>query len=307
MTAEEMRNFFGGQGLRPELLAQAAAFREANPWQGKREVNTPRFPYFGTEILTAALTALLAGANLLLAGPKATGKNILAENLALLLGRPLWNVSFHIDVDASYLIGMDTFKGGEVCFRPGPVHECVTAGGICVLDEINMARNEALAVLHSLLDHRRQLEVPGYDRLNLHPATRFIATMNYGYSGTRELNEALLSRFVVIHMPVPGESELTSLLKYEFPDLRENAARTMVALFLDLRQKYEAREISGRALDLRGLLESLRLIKLGLTAGQAFSMGLTGKCFDLQERALAEDIIALRLPADWGREEIFAG
>lgn len=36
-------------------------------------------------------------------------------------------------------------------------------------------------------------------------------------------------------------------------------------------------------------------------------MGLTGKCFDLQERTLVEDIIALRLPADWGRDEIFAG
>lgn len=103
--------------------------------------------------------------------------------------------------------------------------------------------------------------------------------MNYGYSGTRELNEALLSRFVVIHMPVPGESELTSLLKYEFPDLRENAVRTMAALFLDLRQKYEAREISGRALDLRGLLEALRLIKLGPYGGAGFFYGAHGQMF----------------------------
>ena len=307
MTIEEMQAFFQEQGIRQELLAEAAAFRRANPWQGKRTINTPRYPYFGKEILEAALAALLAGANLLLTGPKATGKNILAENLALLLGRPIWNVSFHIDVDASYLIGMDTFKGGEVCFRPGPVHECVTAGGLCILDEINMARNEALAVLHSLLDHRRQVEVPGYERLALHPAARFIATMNYGYGGTRELNEALLSRFVVLHMPVPGEDELISLLQYEFPALRADMARTLAALFLDLRQKYEAREISGRALDLRGLLEALRLIRLGLTAGQALAMGLTGKCFDSQERGLVEDIIALRLPADWGREHFFVG
>ena len=302
-----MQAFFSKQGLRRELLSQAASFRQENPWQGKRAVNVPRYPYFGKEILEEALAALLAGANLLLTGPKATGKNILAENLALLLGRPIWNVSFHIDVDASYLIGMDTFKGGEVCFRPGPVHECVTAGGICVLDEINMARNEALAVLHSLLDHRRQLEVPGYERLQLHPATRFIATMNYGYGGTRELNEALLSRFVVLHMPVPSEAELMALLHYEFPDLREDAARTLAALFCDLRQKYEAREISGRSLDLRGLLEALRLIRLGLTAGQALGMGLVGKCFDAQERVLVEDLIALRLPKDWGRADFFMG
>lgn len=305
MTADEFQIF--GQGLSPELRQQAAAFRQQYPWQGVRAVTQPRFPYFGREILEAALMALLSGANLLLVGPKATGKNILAESLALLLGRPVWNVSFHIDVDASYLIGMDTFKQGEVCFRPGPVHECVQAGGICILDEINMARNEALAVLHALLDHRRQLEVPGYDRLSLHPATRFIATMNYGYGGTRELNEALLSRFVVLHMPVPGEDELLALLRYEFPDLREDAGKTMAAIFLDLRQKAAAKEISGRALDLRGLLEALRLIRRGLPAGRAMAMGLTDKCFDLQERALVEDLIALRLPQDWGREDFFRG
>jgi len=302
-----MQSFCRAQGLDQELLAQVERYRQTYPWQGTRAVDSPRYPYFGREILAAGLAALLAGANLLLVGPKATGKNVLAESLAQLLGRPSWNVSFHIDVDASYLIGMDTFRKGEVCFRPGPVHACVTAGGVCILDEINMARNEALAVLHSLLDHRRQLEVPGYDRLKLHPATRFIATMNYGYGGTRELNEALLSRFVVLHMPVPGEAELKELLHYEFPDIREEAAHTLAALFLDLRQKYEAKEISGRALDLRGLLEALRLIRLGLTAGQALAMGLTGKCFDAQERALVEDIIALRLPADWSRPQFFVG
>ena len=293
------------EGLRPDLLAAVKEFRENYPWQGVRQVTAPRYPYFGGKILEEALAALLAGANLLLVGPKAAGKNILAESLALLLGRPAWNVSFHIDVDASYLIGMDTFKGGEVQFRPGPVHECASQGGVCILDEINMARNEALAVLHSLLDHRRRLEVPGYEQLYLHPAARFIATMNYGYAGTRELNEALLSRFVVLHLPVPGEEELLGLLTYEFPDLRQETGRMLAELFIDIRKKYEEKEISGRALDLRGLLDALRLIRLGLTAGEALAMGLVNKCFDKQERAIVEDLLAMRLPADWKAADFF--
>ena len=293
------------EGLRPDLLAAVKGFREQYPWQGARQVTAPRYPYFGGKILAEALAALLAGANLLLVGPKAAGKNILAESLALLLGRPAWNVSFHIDVDASYLIGMDTFKGGEVQFRPGPVHECASQGGVCILDEINMARNEALAVLHSLLDHRRRLEVPGYEQLHLHPAARFIATMNYGYAGTRELNEALLSRFVVLHLPVPGEEELLGLLTYEFPDLRQETGRMLAELFIDIRKKYEEKEISGRALDLRGLLDALRLIRLGLTAGEALAMGLVNKCFDKQERAIVEDLLAMRLPADWKAADFF--
>ncbi len=32
--------------------------------------------------------------------------------------------------------------------------------------------------------------------------------MNYGYAGTRELNEALVSRFVVLDMPVISQENL---------------------------------------------------------------------------------------------------
>ena len=70
----------------------------------------PQIPYFGDEVLTMTIAALLQGENILLSGSKATGKNILAENLAYLFGRPLYNISFHVNTDASSLIGTDTFK-----------------------------------------------------------------------------------------------------------------------------------------------------------------------------------------------------
>ena len=53
-----------------------------------------------------------------------------------------------------------------------------------------MAKNDAVSVLHATLDYRRSIDVPGYDKIDLHPAARFIGTMNYGYAGTKELNEA---------------------------------------------------------------------------------------------------------------------
>ena len=85
-------------------------------------------------------------------------------------------------MDAASLIGMDTFVDGAVAFRPGPVYRCAQCGGFGVLDEINMAKNEALAVLHAVLDFRRAIDVPGYERIPLAEETRFIATMNYGYA-----------------------------------------------------------------------------------------------------------------------------
>ena len=45
-------------------------------------IPAPAFVYYGREVWEQALAALLCGENLLLAGGKATGKNVLAENLA---------------------------------------------------------------------------------------------------------------------------------------------------------------------------------------------------------------------------------
>ena len=52
------------------------------PEQAAGRVVKPAIPFYGKGILEMAIAALLKGENLLLAGPKATGKNILAENLA---------------------------------------------------------------------------------------------------------------------------------------------------------------------------------------------------------------------------------
>ena len=185
-----MLDFLQKEKIDPALLAGIRAFREKYPVSEAltARVPKPRYHYYGKEVWQAAIAALLCGENLLLAGSKATGKNVLAENLAMAFYRPAWDVSFHVNMDAASLIGMDTFVNGQVQFRPGPVYLSAQNGGFAVLDEINMAKNEALAVLHATLDFRRAIDVPGYQRIEVHPAARFIGTMNYGYAGTRELN-----------------------------------------------------------------------------------------------------------------------
>lgn len=182
---------------------------------------------------------------------------------------------------------------------------CARYCGFGVLDEINMAKNEALAVLHATLDFRRSIDVPGYDRLDVDPAARFIGTMNYGYAGTRELNEALTSRFAVIQVPAIDGSNLERLLTEEFPTLEKKYREQFVQLFLDLQKKCENAEISSRALDLRGMLDALRLIQKGLSAGTALDMGITNKAFDSYEQGLIRDVIAARIPAKLDRARLF--
>lgn len=105
-------------------------------------IPNPKFLYMGNTILEEAIAAILAGKNILLVGDKSTGKNVLTENLAYLFARPMWNISFHVSVDASSLIGDDTLKSGDVTFREGPISLASRYGGFAVLDEINMAKTK---------------------------------------------------------------------------------------------------------------------------------------------------------------------
>ena len=152
-----------------------------------------------------------------------------------------------------------------------------------------MAKSEAMAVLHATLDFRRTIDVPGYDRLSLHPATRFIATMNYGYAGTKELNEALVSRFAVIRMPMISKESLVKLIKEHYPAIREEGANELAEVFLELHAKCKNGEISSK----------------GLNVYTALDMGITNKSFDEYEQTLIRDTIRARISRKMSGEQLF--
>ncbi len=302
-----MDNYLQKLNINENLKKEINSYRESYPVSKELLYRIPKPDnlYYGDEIWNQAVTALLCGENILLVGHKATGKNIFAENLAAAFGRPKWDISFHVNMDAASLIGMDTFRNGEVTFRPGPVYSAAKSGGFAILDEINMAKSEAMAVLHATLDFRRTIDVPGYDRIDLHPATRFIATMNYGYSGTKELNEALVSRFAVIKMPMISKDNLIKLIQDKFETISEQAAEEFANVFLDLQKKCENSEISSKALDIRGLLDSIALMEKGLEVHTALNMGITNKSFDMYEQTLIKDTIGARISKKIKTEDLF--
>ena len=249
------------EGVDAALLDEVRRFREQHPLtpEAQARVPVPRYLYSGREVWESAAAALLCGQHLLLAGPKATGKNVLAEDLAALFGRPVWDVSMYVNVDAAALIGADTLKDGQVVFREGPVCACARLGGFGVLDEVNMAKNEAL-----------------------------------------------VSRFVVVDMPVISDENLQKLLRRSFPALKPEWARQLTELFTDLRTKCGSGEISTKALDLRGLLAALHLIEKGIPSGRALEMGIINKAFEPFERQLVADAVWARLPRDATRDKLFA-
>ena len=147
--------------------------------------------------------------------------------------------------------------------------------------------------------------MPGYDKIELHPAVRFIGTMNYGYAGTKELNEALVSRFLVIDMPPLEEETLMMILKENFPDAKEEGLKHFAGLFLDLQLKAQNSEISTKPMDLRGMIGALKTIRAGISPRKAVTMGITNKSFDIFEKEIIGDIVMTRIPEDWTGEEVF--
>ncbi|MDO5048198.1 MAG: AAA family ATPase [Anaerococcus sp.] len=279
------------------LIRQVEKYREDFGLDDNDRVVKPEYKFYGREVLEEAIAGILAGKNILLTGAKATGKNVLASNLAYIFKRPSYNVSFHVNTDAASLIGADTFKNGEVVFRKGPIYKASLNGGFAILDEINMAKNEAISVLHATLDHRRIIDLSGFSRIKLDPNTRFIGTMNYGYVGTRELNEALASRFMIINVPNISKENLDKLLADSFPKLKEKYRKAFIDLFIGLQEKSENNEISTRSVDLRGLIGAIETMKVGLSPYQALKIGLINKSFDEFERRIILDSLKSKIPS----------
>ena len=104
-----MLDFLRDEGVSPQIIAEVEAFRAKYPVGERLAARVPvsRYLYYGKDVWEEAATALLCGENLLLVGPKATGKNVLAENLACVFGRPSWDVSMYVNVDAASLVDVD--------------------------------------------------------------------------------------------------------------------------------------------------------------------------------------------------------
>jgi MoxR-like ATPase len=304
---EDLLKFLQEHNVNQKLIDDALYFR--NYYQVdescRDRIPRPSTFFYGKDVWEMCIAALLEGQNLLISGPKATGKNVLADNLCYLFGRPQWNVSFHVNTDSSTLIGTDTFIDNRVQLRKGAVYACAEHGGFGVFDEINMAKNDAIVVLHSALDYRRFIDIPGYEKIALHEATRFMATMNYEYAGTKELNEALVSRFLVVDIPKLDKEKLMLILKGEFPDADEEKLSQFAGLFLDLQTKAEHNEISTKAVDLRGIISCLKTVRRGLKPRLAVRMGVVGKAFDIYEKEIVGDVVRTRIPRAWEPEDVF--
>lgn len=290
-----------GQGFSKEDINKVVTFRKEYDVPGLTEhdrMPNPVMFYIGGQTLKLCVNTLLAGYHLLLEGGKGVGKNTLIETLAFMFKRPLYEYPFNGGTDVNSIIGEDTLTvdtAGNTIVK-FKEHQLLSAmqdpaGAWFCGDEINMTRSEVLSVLHMVTDYRAKLDVPGYGVVQSHPAFRFIGTMNYGYMGTSELNEAFSDRFVIVHVPPMNDHDFIGALKYNFETLTTNVASRLVKLFRDLDMKAQSGAITSRSVTVRGLSQAIGLVKLGTDPFLALECCVTNKAFDSFERTQIKDTI----------------
>lgn len=145
----------------------------------------------------------------LLIGETGTGKTSLIRHLASKTNNAFVRVNHNggttiDDIAGRYIIN----ETGQTVWMDGILIESMKKGYWFLADEINAASAEVNFIYHSLLDDdaRVLLAEKGNEVVIPHPNFRFFGAMNppAEYAGTKDLNKALLSRFMVVNVDFPA-------------------------------------------------------------------------------------------------------
>ena len=232
------------------------------------------------------------GIPVMLKGPTGCGKTRLVEFIADRAGVPLYTVSCHEDMTASDLLGRYVLTGGDTEWVDGPLTRAVREGGICYLDEIVEARQDATVAIHSLADHRRELylERLGGERLMAADGFMLVVSYNPGYQSVlKDLKSSTRQRMVSIELDFPPPELELEILQRE-TGVPRVTAEDLVRLGQAIRRVKDAglREVAST----RTLIAAAALIGEGLAFGAAARAAIAGPLTDDAElRAGLETMI----------------
>jgi len=191
----------------------------------------------------------------LLVGHCGVGKTSSVEQLAARGNYECRRVNLNGQTTISDMVGQWIAKDGETVWVDGIVPQAMKNGQWLILDEIDFAMPEILAVLHSVLEDDGFLVLAEKDAevVRAHKDFRVIATANsIGadavdrglYQGTQVMNEAFLDRWsCVLKIGWPPQEIEASILEKRVKGLPTSVAVLIVRIATDLRGALEKNEI----------------------------------------------------------------
>ncbi len=258
--------------------------------------------YVDPELWYLLIRNVLRGENTLLIGPTGSGKTEIISLIAESMQKTLNYQDMGTVQDAqSALLGVHRLnKEGHSSFEYAPFVSYVQQPNITLLDELNRAPLSASNILFPCLDKRRYLPVDiacsDSDRkIAVHEQCVFFATANLGseYSGTTQIDRALLDRFFPIELSYPTEDAEIKVLMLR-TGVDEKNAKAIVKVGKTIRDQFKEQELSN-VVSVRHTLTAANLIKDGFdTVGALMKviMPLFDDSSGVSERTKVKSIIA---------------
>ena len=184
------------------------------------------------------IRSAVRGKNIMMTGQAGCGKTMAAKSLVNALDRPdfYFNLGATQDPRASLIGNVHFDKGKGTYFSESLFVKAIqTPNAVILLDELTRAHPDAWNILMTVLDQGQRYlrldEQDGQSTIEVAEGVCFVATANIGneYTATRQLDKALMDRFVIIEMDTLSDEEEHGLLSYMYPtvdsDLLNNVAK----------------------------------------------------------------------------------
>ena len=164
----------------------------------------------------------------MMTGPAGCGKTLAAKSLVNALDRPnfYFNMGATQDPRATLIGNVHFDKSKGTYFSESLFVKAIqTPNAVILLDELTRAHPDAWNILMTVLDQGQRYlrldEQDGQQTINVADGVCFVSTANIGneYTATRQLDKALLDRFVIIEMDTLTDEQEHGLLGYMFPSV----------------------------------------------------------------------------------------
>lgn len=176
-------------------------------------------------------------------GPAGTGKTISCKLVCQTIGLPVMetiNCTENLD---EFVLGKFIPQDDKIIFKESYVTKAIREGGAVVFEEINFAKPQYLAFLNSLLDDNGFVRLDNGEVVRRHKNFRFFATMNLGYFGTKELNQALYNRFnAIFEIAELNDEAIKRMLVARVPEC-QNEVEKIIRVYHKIQKKIEDEEL----------------------------------------------------------------
>lgn len=248
-------------------------------------------------------TAVNLRKNINLIGEPGTGKTLTAYAIAYSAQLPLVSLSMSGGVQEDRFQGEKSLFQGTLGWHYAPAALVVKYGGVLHIDEWPFAPADVLALLHSLLDDRRVLELTqnNGEVIECHPNTIIILSQNPSndprFVGYQDANEALEDRLLPIHFDFLPEDLEVKMLLDETGYHDDQFVRQLVRMARRLRTMKKNNELR-KVCTPRALRDVIHLVQFGIPVDLAIKTAIVNRlAVDESEADAVTQIAQVEVPA----------